>query len=226
MITVVAWKWGERYTAAHVNALAAMVRSHYDRPHRFVCVTDDPVGLGDGIEDVPYVNLFPQLQSPHGPHMPSCYARLIAWAPEARELFGERMVLIDLDVVLLRTVAPLWDRPEDVVLYRDPYRPEQANGSMVLLRAGARPDVLADFDPARSPQLAKARGFRGSDQAWLSYKLPDAPRWDTFDGVYSYKAHVRGKGLPADARMVVFHGDPKPWNVSEHWACEPFHLPA
>ena len=55
-ITVACVKWGrwcEPHTAAYVNRLAAGVRRHLPRPHRFVCFTDDPTGLSDSIETRP-----------------------------------------------------------------------------------------------------------------------------------------------------------------------------
>ena len=38
---------------------------------------------------------------------------------------------------------------------------------------------------------------------------------DRLPGFYSYKRHVRGKALPADARVVYFHGQPRPWDIPE-----------
>jgi len=43
---------------------------------------------------------------------------------------------------------------------------------------------------------------------------------DFVSGVYSYKHHVRGKGLPGDARAILFHGTPRPGRVDrrvERW---------
>ena len=59
-------------------------------------------------------------------------------------------------------------------------------------------------------------GFRGSDQAWINYCLgKDIPTWDKMDGVYSYRDHImkshRGQ-LPPNARVVIFHGKPDPWD--------------
>lgn len=215
MLTVVCYFWrrpGGVYTPAHVDALARNVAKHYARPHRFLVVTNEPGPFAPGVEVVPDRAAFADLRSPEGMGMPSCFRRLELWAPDAAERFGERIVLLDLDWLAVDDVAPLWDRPEPVVLYRDPLRPRQANGSMVLLSTGAAPHVWSEFDPARSPKIARDAGFRGSDQAWLSWSLPDAPRWDTSDGVYSFRRHVPDGALPSDARAVVFHGRPKPWD--------------
>lgn len=224
-ISVVCWLWNPpgwtpRYSAEHVNALARMVDWHYDGPHRFVCVTNRPDGIDPTIEIVPDDGDFAALKSPEGTGMPACYRRLRMFRPDAARWFGDRFVSLDLDVVLTGNVGPLWDRSEDVVLYRDPLFPGQINGSMILLRAGARPQVWNDFDPERSPEAARVALLRGSDQAWISHCLPDEARWDRRDGVYSYRVELAGKAPPPDARLVVFHGNPKPWTATAPWIRE------
>lgn len=218
MLTIVTWKWDatgyrSKFTGEHVNTLASMVRRRYQRPHRVVCVTNDPTGIDPDISVVPDAENFADVPSPHGFGNPSCYRRLLLWHPEAAQWFGERFVSVDLDIVLTGDVVPLWDRPEDVVLYRDPLYPKQYNGSMVLLTAGARQQVWTAFDPERSPQIARGAGFRGSDQAWLSLRLPGESTWGPADGVYSYRKDIEATGrLPKDARVVVMHGRTDPWS--------------
>ena len=204
-----------------------MVAAHYQRPHRVICVTDDARGIYSGIKIVPPWGDFEGLASPHGGMHPSCYRRLRAFHPDIAEVFGSRFVCLDLDVVLVADVAPLWDRPDDFVAYRDPLFPRQYNGSMLLLRAGARPGVWDDFDPLHSPRAAGRMGYRGSDQAWISYRLPGEATWGREDGVLSYRrdVHPNGGNLPDGARVVFFHGRVDPWSdeaqrldwVREHW---------
>ncbi len=112
----------------------------------------------------------------------------------------QRFVSIDLDVVLIADVAPLWDRDEGFVAYRDPLHLRQFNGSMVLMRAGARLEVWSEFDPVYSPRAASQMDYRGSDQAWVSYRLPREATWSTGDCVYSYRRDIDATGrLPAGA---------------------------
>jgi hypothetical protein len=213
MISVVTFKWGTKYTAAHVNRLRRMVDQYYTTCARMICVTNDAKGINERVEIVADTEDFAGVPSPVGG--PSCYRRLRVWREDAARWFGERFVVIDLDVAAVAPLASLWDRPEPIVAYADPYYAVrgQVCGSMLLLTAGARPSVWRDFDPATSPKLAAK--FRGSDQAWLSHCLWDVPRWTTADGVYSYKKDVlpRKGNAPDGARLVVFHGEPKPWDV-------------
>ena len=120
-LTFVCWRWqppqGYRSTFGPetVYALREMLRRHYHKPHRFVCVTDEPEALS-GIEAIPIWSDLSTMPSPLGHSYPSCYRRLKVFAPDAGELFGERLVSIDLDMVITGDVTPLFDRRGDEVM--------------------------------------------------------------------------------------------------------------
>lgn len=217
--TVVTFKWkpptGYRstYGPEQVNTLARMVRRHYSAPHRFVCVTDDAEGIDPSIDVLPLWDDHAKIPNPHGSKNPSCYRRLRLFAPEMGAVLGRRYVSLDLDTVILRDVTPLWDRPEDFVAWGDTNRTTHYNGSMLLLTAGARPRVWTEFDPVTSPIKAKAAGFFGSDQGWISCVLGIGEAiWTRTDGVYSFRNHLnRPAPPPENARMVMFHGATDPW---------------
>lgn len=225
-LTVACWKWraapGYRtaFDAGHVNTLRRMVARHYDRPHDFACITDDPAGLDPGVRVIPLWDDLAGLPNPRGRHLPSCYRRLKAFSDEAAALIGPRFVSLDLDVVIVGDMTPLWDRPEDFVIWggtagRSGPRRTWYNGSMFLLTAGARRAVWDDFDPVASPAAADAAGQFGSDQGWIAHRLgPGQPTWTAADGVYSWRVDLKpaGGALPAGARIVIFHGKHDPWH--------------
>lgn len=232
--TVVCMKWKPpfkfrtTYTANHVNTLRSMVARHYPHPHRFVCITDDPKGLEPGIEVIPIWDDYAELPPPQGGYNPSCYRRLKLFSREMAALLGERFVSIDLDCTVLADLTPLWDRPEEFVIWRSALprrsgcRSQSYNGSMFLMTAGARAAVWEQFKPSTSVKAAAKAGLVGSDQAWIEYCLgPDEATWlPRTDGVYSYRLHLMhlsGK-LPPNARLVFFQGKAKPWHrgLSEH----------
>ncbi len=230
--TVVCWRWKApnaqpldrfRFGPETVNTLKNMVKRHYSQPHRFVCVTDDATGLDADVTVVPLWNDFADIPSPHDMlrgrrtvfKNPSCYRRLRMYRADIAETFGTRFVSLDLDTVITKDLSPLWDRPEDIVFWGDTNRHTHYNGSMVLMTAGARPQVWDRFDPRKSPQQAKGAGCYGSDQGWISYCLgPGEAKWSRDDGVYSFRNDIqptRGP-LPSNARMVMYHGKFKPWD--------------
>ena len=61
MKNVLCLKWGKRYGAEYVNRLYRGVKANLSGPFRFVCVTDDPTGLVEGVEPCAY-------PSPQGTH--------------------------------------------------------------------------------------------------------------------------------------------------------------
>jgi len=217
--TFVTFKWkpisGYRsaYSAQTVNVLAAMIARHYPRPHKLVCFTDDKTGIDAAVKCLPLPTEHASIPSPHGGKNPACYRRLKLYAPEMRSILGDRFMALDLDVVILDDIRPIVDRTEDIVLWGDTNPTTHYNGSMCLQTAGSRRQVWEMFDPEKSPRLARAAGHHGSDQAWISYCLgPREAKWDTRDGVYSFRNHVAGNGkLPEGARVVVFHGHIDPW---------------
>lgn len=224
MLTVVTWKWSKpgyrsTFRAIHVNTLKSMVDRWYPDPHRMVCITDDHAGINSEIEIVPIGDVFADLKNPTWPGVgPSCFRRLQMFAPDFGKIAGDRFVSIDLDVVITGDLRPLWNRPEDFVIYASDSSNYHYNGSMLLMNSGCRPQVWTDFDPVNSPRLANAAGNFGSDQGWIQYCLGrDEAKFTIKDGIYSWRRDClrrnRG-GLPNGARIVVFHGNTDPWSFS------------
>lgn len=122
------------------------------------------------------------------------------------------MILVGLDTVIVGDVTPLAEyclRAPRVTLPRDPYKPERSINGVALVPAGQR----AIWD-----------NWNGeNDMEWLRRHETDFID-DIFPGsCLSLKAHdVRGKGLQG-AKIVYFHGDPKPDAIAglswmrEHW---------
>jgi len=205
-----------------------MVRRHYRKNHRFICITDDAEGISKDVEIVPLWNTFANIPSPHGPKNPSCYRRLKSFSPEFKEIVGERFVSLDLDCVILQDVSPLWDREEDFIIWGDTNPKTWYNGSMFMMTCGCRKQVWETFDPKTSPLKAMHAGKFGSDQGWISYVLGQGEKkWTTEDGVYSWRNHLstmRGQ-VPENTRIVFFHGRHDPWDpdmqrvkwIKENW---------
>lgn len=241
MLDFVAFKWKpnpgyrSKFTGEHVNTLAAMLRRHYQKPHRFSCITDDPTGIDTKrVRVIPLWRDHATLQSAYGRRNPSCYRRLKLFSPDMATLIGPRFVSTDLDVVLTGDCIPIFDRPEDFVIIKSATTGPRYlyNGSALLMTAGARRQVWDDFHPVRSLRETVAKRLFGSDQAWISLKLgPGEATWDTVDGVYSWRIHLEPNGgaLPANAKFVAFHGSDDPWTAraQEHaWVRENYRIPA
>lgn len=217
MLAVVCYWYdgGAGYTAEHVNILRRMVARNLSLPHEFWCVGDNPNGLD------PEIKFYPCDRSliPLG----GCYVKLEMWRREAETIFGKQILLLDLDTVICGSLDQVASRTEDVVLWRDPLADTTKgwlyNGSLILMNAGARPQIWEEFDPATSPAVVQKSGLMLGEQAWIGLTLgPNETTLTAADGVLSYKfSGVQMSGLPRNAAIVFFHGFPKPWQVNDAW---------
>jgi len=221
------------FQAKHVNRLAELFHVHLSVPHRFVCITDDIYGFSDRITVIKTPKaaaMAGAIRSPEGNRFPSCYRRLWAQSKEAAELLSERVLAGDIDMLPVGDLTPVVSRDEPFVgwrPFRDWGKKLRIGGGLQLFTPGAHPDVWTDFikNPHAAVAQARAAGFRGSDQAWLSFKLAHkVPVWGRDSGLYSIRDLGADHVLPADARLVQFNGPDKMWSyrgraswVAQHW---------
>lgn len=231
MLTVLCWYWqqpGGRtdYRPEHVNIWAAMVRRHLSLPHRIACVTRHPEGIGPDIEIITPPGDFEDIRLPTwGGGLPQCLRRLAMFRPDAADIFGPRFVSMDIDCVIAKSLDPLFDRPDDFVMYRGTTDKRPYNGSMMMMTAGARPQVYAQF--TRAEAIKAGRKYIGSDQAWISYVLGWGEQtWGPEHGVAWYKSTRNPR--TDDVGLMFFPGGSKPWDllfrdgwVTEHYRSEP-----
>lgn len=226
------WNDGFRdYRPEHVNVLQRMVERHLPEPHRFICITDEPrEAFDDAVEVMPTpaeAKRAAEHRTPEGARFPSCYRRLWTFSEDAKVL-GDLVLLLDVDLVVVRRMSPIvLDYGDDFVgwrPFRDWGRKMRFGGGIYLLKTGSRTEVWNRFDGPSSIVKARAAGFRGSDQAWISYCLGDKePYWPRDSGLYSIRDMMGSEDqLPDDARLVQFNGPTKPWRspllwVKEHW---------
>ena len=209
-LQVVLWKWTDPrkrhilfdYSAESVNRKKHELQKHLSMPHDIVCVTDDPTGIDSSIRIVPLWD--------EGRDLGRCWCRLRAFAPDMADVLGKRFVWIDLDSVITGPMDPLFERSEDIVLYRSnsvvgtPY-----NGSMLLMTAGTRPQVWTAFGPD-APEIVAREELTGSDQAWFAHVLgANEAVWSREDGVMHFVNDCI-PDLPGHSRIVFFPGVQKP----------------
>lgn len=123
------------------------------------------------------------------------------------------LLYFDLDTVIVGGLEDLAS-VNRLTLMRDVYRPDGLQSSVMFLPEADRRLVWAEWQ--KSPLMHMRRHRRGGDQGFLeTLWLDKADRWqDVLPGqVVSYKADIRKKGdvLPPNARVIAFHGRPRPW---------------
>lgn len=194
-----------QYGPADVERVAASIRKNLTLPHEVAVITDSPPH--EFSSNVRHIPLWDTFRSIGG-----CYTRLWCFHPSMSEVIAERFAWMDLDCVITGNLDPVFRRSEDAVFWRSatiaslPY-----NGSMVLMRAGARANLLDAFDPDKTPKETRALNMIGTDQAAIAHILgPDEAVWTSQrDGVSAFRKDCF-KMLPHYTRLVFFPGKSKP----------------
>lgn len=199
-LVISTWFWGKKYSGDYVDKLAFGVRTRLHEAHRFRVFS-------------------PLEEDVHLTERPGCFVRLRMFDPQWQASVGlqpgDRLVCLDLDMVVTGSLDNLFNRPEPFVIlqHANVSNPCPFNGSVMMLRAGAHPEVWTNF----SLEKASAVPYHEfpDDQGWLWHMLPNAAGWKCGidSGIYAFKKKgwpVNDYRLPSNARLVAFFGNRDP----------------
>ena len=207
MTSVICWWWqnGRRpgvFKPEHVHALKKMVETHLSIPHRFVCITDKPDELD--------CETFPLWSFPEFNWSDDCWRRIKIFDPEINTQFGDRIISIDLDVLIEGDFAHLIENIDFQCMKGDA---SPLNTSFFTLKTGTMSHIWEQFS-GKAVNVVKRSGYKGSDQAWLSVMAEKPSMWTEKDGVSTYR---RLKVRPSERIVTAFPGTIKPWcNADNH----------
>ena len=216
-VTVLCMKWGAKYGPEYVNRLYGMAMRHISRPTRVVCLTDNPKGIRSEVACHPLPEL-PLLDN----SIERGWCKIGAFAPEVAELLDETVLYLDLDIVIVDSLDPLFDQPGSFLIIHDWYHKLARIGNSSVFR----------FHPRRSTEVFTqyCRDFERiskkhrNEQEYLTTYMADAgalgfwPRgWCVSfrrDCVPWWPWRLwQTTRKPEGSRILVFHGDPKPPDV-------------
>jgi hypothetical protein len=208
--TVICMRWGDRYGPEYVNRLFAMVARNLTLPHRFVCLTDEAAGIRPEVECRPLPAIALADAPPH-----SGWRKLSCFGPELDDLGGP-VLFLDLDLVVVANIDCLFAHPGAFCIIENWTQPGRGvgNSSVFRFHAGAHRPILQRFcaDPA---QIIRSWP---NEQTYLSRAIGEVTYWP-HSWCRSFKHDClparplrpfRAATIPADARIIVFHGEPKP----------------
>jgi hypothetical protein len=212
MITVVAFWWTDpavatktryQYTAHDVEVRRNALCRHLTVPYEFVCVTDRPQELPDGVRGVA---MDPTVFAPG-----TRYAKLMLFRRGIAGVLGDRILYFDLDAAVVRNIDAIASRPEPLIMFRNAnYRvlPRRTlfDTGIMMLDAGARPDIYEKFGPAED-RKRRDRGFSTTDQWWISECVDEDCAVFTNDEGIMNASLIGGPHLPDKARIVLFPGN-------------------
>lgn len=235
-VNVICMKYFTRYGPHYVNRLRRAVQRHLKRPFRFVCFTDDPSGLEEGVEIQP----LPPLAVPPE-FYPSAWLKLAFFRNGLADLEGPTLFL-DLDLVILDGLDCFFEYEPDRICIIHNWiefrktllrpRPDIGNSSVFRFNAGNGQFVLDSFLSETEHAL---RDFP-TEQAYLTKAIGDRRAWWPESWVRSFKRHcipafplnlVLKPRIPAGVRIVAFHGRPDPdeavagFKDKPHRSCRP-----
>jgi len=185
LIACVLWQGKDRkYNPLHVARLKDQAE-HFAPGHRFVCLSNVPV---------------PCERIPLREGWPGWWSKLELFRPG---LFEERVLYLDLDVTVIDSLEPLINFPAPFVSISDYLNPLMMNSSVMAF------DPDAGIAAFSGDAVGK---YRGGDQEWITQAVPG---WDKFPRHWcpSWKGQVQTFGIPREAKVVVYHGEPKPWSM-------------
>lgn len=216
MLAIVTWKWRnsggwKQYTAEYVNVMRAMLERHLPAPHRLICFTDDAHGIDRRVEVLPLARWAAPVPTDQVMPLRNCFRKLGLFRPEMAQ-FGERLLQLDLDQVIVGDLMPLVERSEPMIIWRSSSKGRfgfALNTSVVLLDAGARTDIWDAWcaDPGTAARAARTSGWTGTDQAFVAMHCNgSAAEFAEGDGILSFRDDLAAgyRGLPPSARIISF----------------------
>lgn len=186
---------GTKYDSAYVYALKEAVEKYLTVEHEFKCITTRSM---PGIKTVlPYASY------------QSWWSKLNLFAPT---IARGPSLYFDLDVAICNSLDYLVEYTKHQFAAPTNWAQSGHGGiqSSVMAWKGGWTRPFDEFRP-RWPKVAQE--FYG-DQEFLWDLLGDD--WAKIPGVCSYKYHCR-KGVPKDASVICFHGEPKNLDVHDQW---------
>ena len=223
-VNILCLKWGTGYSADYVNRLYCGVKAHMKRPFRFVCVTDNPDGLVEGVEACPL--------PPHPPEWhcawPDIFIKLTVFKDGFANLCGPTLFL-DIDQIITGPLDCFFDyKPGEFCIIRNWIelrkrifrgRPKIGNSSCFRFEAGAMNHVYEKFLSEMSQALNKNL-FR-TEQAYMTHAVGiENVNWWPDAWVQSFKRScarifplnllLEPKRPPKDTKILCFHGRPAP----------------
>ena len=222
---IICIKWGTLFGPEYVNRLYSGVRRNIKKDVRFFCMTEKASNLHPDIE---------VLELPMEPFAEPMNAALTVanrqGAMRKTSLFRDGLIPnlkgpllgFDLDVVITGDLTPIWEMSPDKIIMRHDWveaRKGRPTGHGSVFRFDPSKHQYLYSELAKKP-FEEVEKARGSEQRYTSHKAMDRGDFEYIPNnfVVSFKHdclelppmnYLRPPKLPANARVVCFHGRPK-----------------
>jgi hypothetical protein len=217
-VNVLCIKWGKKYGPEYVNKLHNMVRRHLHRPFRFVCLTDDTVGIDPAIEVMPIPMVgFDEFDQRKPWTFGHGWLKLTSFADPLYDLQG-RTLFLDLDIVIVDSLDPFFEQTGEFVVIKEWDKKDgTGNTSCYVYTIGAHTDALDHLKNDYPASISTVR----NEQEFITLYLARQGKLSYWPDEWcrSFKRHCLQPGImgwfkpptvPKGARIIAFHGKPNP----------------
>jgi hypothetical protein len=211
-VNIICMKWGSKYNAQDVNILHSMVSRNLTLPYRFICLTDDQAGIKPEVECFP----LPPVEVPINKDI-SPWRKLAMFTKQIGDIpYGAIALFLDLDIVIVDNIDCFFNFRQQFTIIENWTQKGQGigNSSVYCFRIGHYSEVLDYYHQNVSEVTSKYR----NEQIYLSLKIGKIKYWP-HQWCQSFKKHClpypiiryfKAPVKPAAAKIIVFHGNPKP----------------
>lgn len=195
--------------ADYVNILANMVARNISKEtvYKLICFTDTPEGYDSEVDvrSLPVSGL-------------EGWWNKLALFKEGLFPDGDRILYLDLDTVIVGGLDDIIKYEGEFAILRDFYRLDGLQSSVMAWKPNQNTKRLwAQWIASGMPKT------KYGDQKWIELCLYGDSyfHYDKWQDLYpdcfiSYKVHATS-GIPSNAKMVIFHGNPRPHKVTTGW---------
>ena len=209
MLNILCLKAGYVYGANYVNALHNACLRNITVPFKFHCITDDFMGCDSRINHIPLPG-----------DLETWWGKI--WMFK-RNLFpdGSRMMFMDLDTLIIDNIDDVAEYDDQIASLRDFYYPKRVGPAIILWEAGDyAASIWEEWVRCGKPRdkMGDLWWINNLDQGHFAKNIDRLQ--DRYPGIVSYKADKCDKAPPPGARIVCFHGQPKPHNCGAPWVAD------
>lgn len=221
LLNVICLKHGTKYDPVYVNNLYNMVKRHLTVPYHFVCFTDDPNGLNEGID----IRLLPKGKFEGWWWKPYIFK-------QGHFVLGETNLFFDLDMVVINNLNKFLDfMPGQFVGLRDvgrvfPHGIDKLGSAVMRWPAETYCDIWERLDPTVTKTMH-------GDQDWIWSLHKSSIKFFPDEWIRSYKWEVRNRNelvrsgngwrfnsvrspdVEPETAILAFHGTPNPHEVMD-----------
>lgn len=198
MLTVACMRWGD-WPRYYVDRLRRGVARNLSLPHRFECIEN-------------------------APDLPGNLRKM--WVYSRDSGLRGRVLLLDLDTVITGSIDEIASYDGQFCVLEDLWRPGRAGGGVIAFEAGDPALERMLWRPIARDVAPVMAATKGQERFWLRQQLPWVDFWQSLypgqiaDAKPKSKIRRIIRQVPEGARMVCFHGNPRPHETRRDWLCE------